>query len=199
MNEILGRSEAAPLESRLFHHLHSSVAHAMGIHGLVCPESTRYLPYYDTHEDSFEEVWQYFYQGALALSLKSEEEAYKNPLFVQSAERGMPTLRVNAPSWYRNEGFLRFINSPGVATWHRSGDEANEFSDVMFTFDCGEGSDYGAPTDERPGIPAEIWALVHHLVVQEFGIARDCLVWVSNLGDVYEEEQQSQEANAAQS
>lgn len=92
----------------------------------------------------------------------------------------MPILRVDAPAWYEDEGFLLWLNGRGTATWHIAGDDPGEGSDAFFTFSGDGGSDYPGD-DERPGIPQEIWEHLEFMVAEKFGWGSEVLVWVSNL------------------
>ena len=94
----------------------------------------------------------------------------------------MPIMRINAPAWFKNPEFRKWLKATGTATWHRGSDEPGEYSDVFFTFcGCG-GSDYpGNP--ERPGIPDEIWHHLEFMVAEKHGWDAEVLLWVSNLED----------------
>lgn len=106
--------------------------------------------------------------------------------------RGHLLVRLNAPSFFQDEGFLRWLNSDkdGPATWHRRGDEAEEYSDVFIhyggadwknnTFNA-EGSDY-PDLPEKPGIPDHIYALIAEAVAEATGnMENEALVWISNI------------------
>lgn len=107
--------------------------------------------------------------------------------------RGHTLVRINAPSFFQDAGFLRWLNSDkdGPATWHKRGDEAEEYSDVFIHYGGGdwnaergftaEGSDY-PNTEERPGIPESIYALIAEAVAEATGnMENEALVWISNL------------------
>jgi len=103
-----------------------------------------------------------------------------------------PLVRINAPSFFRDTNFVRWLNSPEsrAATWHARGNEPAEDSDVFIhyggadwknnTFNA-EGSDYpDLPT--RPGIPEAIYALIAEAVAEATGsMENEALVWISNL------------------
>ncbi len=106
--------------------------------------------------------------------------------------RGHTLVRINAPSFFQDEGFLRWLNSDkdGPATWHRRGDEVEEYSDVFIhyggadwkdgTFNA-EGSDY-PNLENRPSIPNHIYALIAEAVAEITGdMENEALVWISNL------------------
>ena len=92
----------------------------------------------------------------------------------------MPVVRINAPDWYRDEGWLRWLNSNHSATWHKPGADAGEFSDVFFTFDSKDGSDY-PDSEDRPGIADHIWEAISKIVEEKYGENAAVLIWVSNL------------------
>lgn len=107
--------------------------------------------------------------------------------------RGHLLVRINAPSFFQDAGFLRWLNSDkdGPATWHRpTGSEVDEYSDVFIhyggadwknnTFNA-EGSDYPDLPD-KPGIPERIYALIAEAVAEATGsMENEALVWISNL------------------
>lgn len=85
-------------------------------------------------------------------------------------------VRINAPEFYKDPDFIRWLNHPGVATWHDKDSPPNEFSDVFFNYDHFDGSDAPVMGDDRPAIPPHIW----NVICAELGDI-DCLVWLSNL------------------
>jgi hypothetical protein len=89
-------------------------------------------------------------------------------------------VRVNAPEWYEDAGFVRWLDSSASATWHTKGRGVCEGDDAFFTYCQGEGSDYPGTT-KSPGIPDHIWEQVVDLVTDLHGEYAECLVWVSNL------------------
>jgi hypothetical protein len=89
-------------------------------------------------------------------------------------------VRINAPEWFEDAGFVRWLDSPGSATWHPKGQEVGEGDDAFFTYCQGEGSDY-PDLPESPGIPEHIWEQVVKLVTELHGDYAEVLVWVSNL------------------
>lgn len=106
--------------------------------------------------------------------------------------RGHTLVRLNAPSFFQDERFLRWLNSEkdGPATWHKRGADAEEYSDVFIhyggadwknnTFNA-EGSDY-PDLPEKPGIPEPIYALIAEAVAEATGsMENEALVWISNL------------------
>lgn len=107
--------------------------------------------------------------------------------------RGHKLVRINAPSFFQDEGFIRWLNSTesGPATWHMRGGEPGEYSDVFIHYGgaswndehgfTAEGSDY-PNTEERPGIPESIYALLAEAVAEATGnMENEALVWISNL------------------
>lgn len=106
--------------------------------------------------------------------------------------RGHTLVRINAPSFFQDEGFLRWLNSDkdGPATWHKRGDDAEEYSDVFIHYGGAdwkdgafnaEGSDY-PNREDRPGVPDHIYALIAEAVAEVTGnIENEALVWISNL------------------
>ena len=116
-----------------------------------------------------------------------------NPANV-TAELGLPVLRINAPDWYQREDWMTWLrngatgvpDSSGldirpVATWYRGSGPPDEYSDVFFTYEEGEGSD--SPASVNPSmvnvIPEDIWKAICELA-EARGLG-GCLVWVSNL------------------
>ncbi len=106
--------------------------------------------------------------------------------------RGHLLVRLNASSFFQDEGFLRWLNSDtdGPATWHKRGDAAEEYSDVFIHYGgaswdtergfTAEGSDY-PNLENRPGIPDHIYALIADAVAEATGsMQKTALVWISN-------------------
>ena len=93
-------------------------------------------------------------------------------------------VRINAPEWYRDPDFCRWLRSRNTATWCAIGEDPNEESDAFFTYDDGDGSDAPLPNHPHPtmrGLPEHIWSQVCALIEASHGKGIDCLVWVSNL------------------
>lgn len=105
--------------------------------------------------------------------------------------RGHLLVRLNAPSFFADENFRRWLNSQqhGPATWHQGG-EPEEYSDVFIHYGGAdwkggkfnaEGSDY-PDLPNRPGIPDHIYALIAEAVKEATGsMENEALVWISNL------------------
>ena len=89
-------------------------------------------------------------------------------------------LRLNAPDWYKREDFMKWLDGPSSATWHRKGSPPGEMSDAFFTHDQREGSDTPCE-DPNMGLPEDVWEEVCRLAEDVFGSDSECLVWVSNL------------------
>ena len=83
-------------------------------------------------------------------------------------------LRLNAPDWYERKDFLYWLNdlSKPTATWHISGEEPGEYSDVFVTFDHGEGSD-------ADSIPEGIWEEIKKVAAEH--CFDEGLVWITNI------------------
>jgi len=96
-------------------------------------------------------------------------------LHAATVELAMPLVRVNAPHWYQDPGFVRWLVSGKAATWHANTTPTSD-SDVFFTFCCCEGSDY-SPDDSM--IPKRIWHEVCAIALEQGH--EECLFWVSNL------------------
>lgn len=106
--------------------------------------------------------------------------------------RGHTLVRINAPSFFLDAGFLRWLNSyeAGPATWHMRGEVAEDFSDVFIHYGgadwkdgtfTAEGSDY-PNMENRPGIPNHIYALIAETVAEATGnMENEALVWITNL------------------
>jgi hypothetical protein len=89
----------------------------------------------------------------------------------------MPCIKINAPEWFDREDFKAFLNlreesGRTTATWHWQGAEPGEFSDVFFSYDHGEGSDWEV-------IPPDIWARICEIVNNERVVY--ALIWLTNL------------------
>ena len=119
-------------------------------------------------------------------------EGHGFSLDVVPASRSVPLVRISAPSFFQNEAFLQWLNGPqrGPATWHVKGEEADGYSDIWTYFGGArwedgefhaEGSDYPA-TEDRPGIPEEIYQLIAQAVLEATGdMDREAVVWIDNL------------------
>jgi hypothetical protein len=87
-------------------------------------------------------------------------------------------IRITAPHWWSDPGFLQWLNSSATATWHAAGDEPHEYSDCFILFDNGEGAD--APIDQYlpsdKQIPPYLWEELTQFLESE-GI-RYCIVWL---------------------
>jgi hypothetical protein len=81
-------------------------------------------------------------------------------------------VEISAPEFYRDPDFLKWLNNPDrhQATWHVKGKRVNEFSDLFFTYDGGEGSD--------SDMPSPIWEKIHQELKQR-GV-KWCVVWVKS-------------------
>jgi len=91
-------------------------------------------------------------------------------------------LRINAPEWYQNEEFVRWINSPSntIATWHKPGSKPNEWSDLCVLVDpglSGEGSD--------ESMPEAIWSQIISICRSNFSPSTGphITVWISNVAE----------------
>ena len=84
-------------------------------------------------------------------------------------------VKINAPEFCTDQEFVMWLNDPqgSRATWHKVGEQPNEYSDIFFTFDGGEGS--------ASDMPEHIWELLCDLIQEEFGANVYCLVWLTNL------------------
>ena len=86
-------------------------------------------------------------------------------------------IKINAPEWFQRDDFQAFLNlreesGRTTATWHWQGSEPGEFSDVFFTYDHGEGSDWEE-------IPQDIWSKICE-IVSNMRIVY-AVIWVTNL------------------
>jgi hypothetical protein len=83
-------------------------------------------------------------------------------------------VKFNQPEWYLREDWMKFVKSSGVATWHnRLLTNPDEYSDVFFTYDSGEGSHWGGTGEDS--IPKDIWELLKQELGEGF-----YLVWITN-------------------
>lgn len=131
------------------------------------------LPDWLRYEDTDEGLMDFWRRSARYKSCVDEA------LQAESMVQDWKVVRINAPAWFDDPEFLKWLNRPGTATWHRSGTEPGDYSDVFFTFCQGEGSDY--PGSEDPGIPEEIWQHLEFIIAEQHGWDAEVLVWVSNL------------------
>ena len=77
-------------------------------------------------------------------------------------------ISINRPEWFKRADFLKFLNSPGTATWHHAGQQAGEYSDVFLLVDPsldGEGP-------ESSELPEDIWNEVVAAATKASGYAR---------------------------
>jgi hypothetical protein len=81
-------------------------------------------------------------------------------------------VEIGAPEFYRDPEFLKWLNNKNrnQATWHVKGKSVNEFSDLFFTYDGGEGSDSDMPT--------HIWEKIHQ-ELKKRGL-KFCVVWLKS-------------------
>lgn len=105
---------------------------------------------------------------------------------VKSAEprefEDVPCIRIDCPDWYKRADFCRWLNgeTPSqlvqdggrLATWHKKGEEPNEYGDVFMTFDYGEGSD-------SVGVPDDIWEVISKTC--EKAGADYAVIWLVNV------------------
>lgn len=89
----------------------------------------------------------------------------------------MDLVQINAPEFYRDPAFVTWLNDPNKvqATWHSKGTAPNEYSDLFFTYDSGEGSD-----SDMPGV---IWNQICAFIQEHFGDNFNALIWLTNLED----------------
>jgi len=83
-------------------------------------------------------------------------------------------VRFNVPEWFAREDFMAWLNDPesNVATWHKLGQPANEHSDVFFTYDHGEGSEFSS---------AKFPEAIAEAIRKNLGDGEYCLIWLTNL------------------
>lgn len=92
----------------------------------------------------------------------------------------LPLIRINAPEIFQDPAFIAWLNRKdelAVATWHKAGEEPNEFSDVFMVVDGpNDGSEYGM-------LPDHIWDKIYKIckehVPLRYGEAH-CFVWLTN-------------------
>jgi len=97
-------------------------------------------------------------------------------------------IRIDCPEWFERADFRRWLNNPdkpNLATWHTTGKDPDEYSDIFMTYDHGEGSDaYGPPDPDEPAplgdFPDDIWEDICE-VCRNNGIDY-CVIWLSNVG-----------------
>lgn len=162
-------SERAARHIRL-HRARHEVSELLHEHGLQLHDT---IPGWLRYEDTDESLMDFWRRSARYKSCG--DEALQAEIMAQDWK----VVRINAPAWFDDPEFLKWLNRPGTATWHRSGTEPGDYSDVFFTFCQGEGSDY--PGSEDPGIPDAIWKHLEFIVAEQHGWDAEVLVWVSNL------------------
>jgi hypothetical protein len=92
---------------------------------------------------------------------------------MMTAER-IPCIRINAPEFFEDAEFVRWLESPDAATWHCKGKQVNDHSDAFMTYDHEEGSDYTE-------LPEWIWnSICDTMDVYGYKFA---LLWITNLHD----------------
>lgn len=72
---------------------------------------------------------------------------------------------INVPEWFEDKAFISWLNDPGntIFTWHKRGEEASDWSDVMVCVDpslSGEGSE--------SDMPGHIWDQIVALCKKHF-------------------------------
>lgn len=85
-----------------------------------------------------------------------------------------PYMRVDVPEYFKREDFLRWLNDPTTATWHKKGGRATQMSDAFVTYDNGEGSD-------ACGMPEDCWEALC-AAARAHGMTYG-LIWLTNLKD----------------
>lgn len=105
----------------------------------------------------------------------------------------MPVVRIDAPEWYRRQDFQDWLTGAGKrdgkhpATWHKAGEEPNEYSDVFVTYDSGDGSDNPACFEDDVDLsshcvmPRDIWSQICDLLKENGMEKTECLIWIANL------------------
>lgn len=89
----------------------------------------------------------------------------------------MHCLKLNVPHWFRRGDFMEWLNTrrrsenDPVATWHRGG-KPNEYSDVFFTFDHDEGSEFNL-------LPEEYWEEIMRIAKERQ--VEWAVIWLTNL------------------
>ena len=94
-------------------------------------------------------------------------------------------VEINAPGFFKSPKMVKFLEQPGVATWHVKGESPGEYSDVFFTLDgtC-EGSNSPVGVKHPATIPAGIWRIISDLVRKEIPPgAGACLIRLTNLAE----------------
>lgn len=148
---------------------------------LVVAGSVAYVVAYVAPDADKRELPVHFYKTWQVEDDKNLLAALADGVEVTPAAHTMPILRLNAPSWYTDPGFLRWLNSPATATWHEAGTDPGDGSDAFFTFTSGEGGSDFPSTVGHPGIPGHIWEMLEAVVEEQLGHNVEVLVWVSNL------------------
>ena len=97
----------------------------------------------------------------------------KRSKMVELIPNTMPIMRINSPEIFADSEFMKWLNDPEtiVATWHKKGTDAGEYSDVFVTYDNGEGSNSDMPEH-----------MICDTILNWHNRAYDdCLIWLSNL------------------
>ena len=86
-------------------------------------------------------------------------------------------LVLNAPEWFQDAEFVRFLDSPHSTTWHVKGEVPSEYSDLFVTYDHGDSNDY-QPGSDLPSIPEHIWDQIV-AKADELGFTYG-VIWIQN-------------------
>lgn len=89
----------------------------------------------------------FFVNRSLVLSESSNSEATHGFKDFDVKERSVTLLDVNCPEVFKDPEFLKWLNDTDYVkfTWHVPGKPANDYSDVIVTYDNGEGSNSDMP------------------------------------------------------
>lgn len=97
----------------------------------------------------------------------------------QIVDHNQQLVIINAPEWFKDADFAEWVKAKDTATWHAGETDMHTHSDVFFTYNDGQGSDF-PKSSVRPSIPAHIWDQVELMLIGKYGPNVDALVWVTN-------------------
>lgn len=95
-------------------------------------------------------------------------------MFKYEAEwRETPILRLDSQELFQDPEFVAWLNDASNIkfTWHQPGSEVDEWSDVIVTYDSGDGS--------NSDMPEHIWDWICEIVKERQ--VQECLIWLRNL------------------
>jgi hypothetical protein len=90
-------------------------------------------------------------------------------------------IQINAPEWFKDEGWQQWLNTDGCATWHKKGESPQEYSDVFFHYSSPQDCSAWPSLVGHPGIPDHIFKELVALLEERGFAHKEVLIWVTNL------------------